>query len=450
MQVHPIGNGVLTARIPREFAAAIEALQLPGPNTEALVELHDEEWQRLLDVCDLAHLTLSLAQLPSAGFPAWVVERLQRNIADNAQRWKRVQALYTEAAEALRRARVPHVVIKGFTLAPDYVKDTRLRVQNDLDLYVPPHHVDTAVAALEAIGYAPDLNCSFERADHAPSLSRPGGEWKGNMYDPDLALGVEIHFCLWNNAVSRISLPEMESFWRRRVQRRLGGFSFWSLGDVDQLGYFALHVLRDVFAGEWVVHHVLELATFLDRHANDEAFWARWEKLHGPRLRQIESVAFLMAHTWFSARLSAAACEEIAALPDRLARWVLTLGACPLEATYRRTVEGRLLQSLLSDSWKSKLQALRPALIPGGFTFPSGQQMHVRNRRLRADGVERYWLDRLAFVGHTLGSRLSTSTNFLVNGLRYMLSTTPPFTEDRLLRSMGRVGSQYAVDASGR
>src|ERR1700761_7156097 len=101
MSAHTIGNGVLTARIPAEFAALMEALQVPAPSTDALLELNDSGWRKLLDVCDSAHLTLSLAQLPSAGFPEWVVERLQRNAADNARRWKRVQALYTEAAAAL-------------------------------------------------------------------------------------------------------------------------------------------------------------------------------------------------------------------------------------------------------------------------------------------------------------------------------------------------------------
>jgi hypothetical protein len=450
MHAYPVGNGVLTARVPREFAAAIEALQLPAPNTDALVELSDAEWRKLLNICDLAHLTLSLAQLPSRGFPAWVVERLQRNVADNTLRAKCVQALYTEAAAALERARVPHLVIKGFTLSPDYVRDARFRVQNDLDFYVPPHHIDTAVAALQSLGYSSALDCHCELADHVPSLVRPGGEWKGNMYDPDLALGIELHFCLWNSANSRISLPEVEFFWRRRVQRRFGAFSFWSLGDVDQFGYFALHVLRDVFAGDWIAHHVLELATFLDRRACDTAFWSRWQKLHSPHLRQIEAVAFLIAHTWFSARLSEEVRDEIAALPAALTRWVESLGGCPLEASYRKTREGRLLQFLLADSWDSKLHALRHALLPSVFTIPSGSELHVRNRRFRAPSLNRYYLDRIAWLSHRLRAHLQADASFLVHGIRYWLSTRAPFAEDRLLRTTDGIKTQYAVDAPGR
>jgi hypothetical protein len=450
MREHPIGNGVLTARIPREFAAAIEALQLAGLNTDALVELNDAEWRRLLAVCDAAHLTLSLAQLPSAGFPAWVVERLQRNVDDNTLRWKRLQALYAEAADALARARVPHVAIKGFTLAPEFVREPRFRVQNDMDFYIPPRHINAAVAALEGIGYVSNLDSNYTLADHAPSLVRSGGEWKGNMYDPDLALGIDLHFCLWNSAVTRVNFPETELFWRRRVQRRWGRFSFWSLGDVDQLGFFALHVLRDIFRGDWIVHHVLELAAFLDRRANDQDFWAQWQKLHTPRLRQAQAIAFLVAHTWFSAQLSDAAREEIAAIPASLMRWIETLGGCPLEASYRRTKEGRLLQFLMTESWSAKLHALRHALLPSVFTMPSRTELRARNHGKENRGPDRYYLDRIAWLGHQLRDHLQAGASLVPHALRFTLSRAAPLAGTRLLRSPDGIRGQYAVDASGR
>ncbi|HEY6447244.1 MAG TPA: nucleotidyltransferase family protein [Acidobacteriaceae bacterium] len=449
MPAHTIGNGVLTARIPREFAALMEALQVPAPSTDALLELNDSGWRKLLDVCDSAHLTLSLAQVPFAGFPGWVVERLQRNVADNARRWRRVQALYTEAADALWRARVPHVVIKGFTLAPDYVKDPRFRVQSDVDFYVPPYHIDKAVAALEAIGFSHVCDGNFALADHVPTLVRPGGEWKGNLYDPDLALGIEFHFCLWNSVISRISFPETEAFWRRRVARRFGDFQFWSLRDIDQLGYFALHILRDVFRSDCIVHHVLELARFLDLHAHDTAFWNQWQKLHKPRLRQAQAVAFLLAHRWFSARLSDEAHDETARLPDRLTRWVESLGGCPLEASYRRTREGRLLQFLLADSWDAKLYALRHALLPSVFTMPSRAELCMRPGREGRGGLSPAF-DKFAWLARRLMAQVQVDARFLMNGVGFWLTRSTPPAESQLLRSPDGMEPQYAVDGSGR
>jgi len=448
MQEHPIGNGVLTARIPREFAAAIEALQLAGSNTDALLELNDAEWHRLLDVCDLAHLTLALAQLPTAGFPAWVVERLERNVSDNTLRSRHVQSLYIEAAEALTREGVPHVVIKGFTLAPGYVADPRYRLQSDLDFYVPKHHMDAAVSALTAIGYTKSPENHSRFADHTPSLVRPGGAWKGNMYDPDLALGIELHFSLWNSPVTRVTLPEIDLFWRRRVLRRSGSFAFWSLSETDQLGYFALHVLRDVFSGEWVVHHVFDLATFLHRRAGDAPFWAQWQTLHSARLRQIQAVAFLISHTWFSAQLAPAVQQEIAALPADLVRWVAILGAHPLESTYRNAREGRLLQYLLADSWQAKLHALRRALIPVALAVPSGPYLRSRNHRVKKGGADRYYLDRIAYLGYAIGTRLVANAEFLANALRFFVFAAIP--DEPLLRPRSSTQAQYAVDGSGR
>jgi hypothetical protein len=434
MHAYPIGNGVLTARIPGEFVAVMEALQLPAPNTDALLKLSDAEWHKVLDVCDLAHLTLALAQLPPAGFPAWVVQRLQRNVADNALRWQRTQMLYTEAADALDRAGVPHVVIKGFTLGPDYVPDPRFRLPSDLDFCVPPSHIDVAMAALESIGYA-SIGGNYDLADHVPTLVRRRGEWNGNMYDPDFALAIDLHFCLWNSATTRISLPETEFFLRNRVQREIGALTAWTLSDVDQLGYFALHVVRDIFTGDWIAHHVFELATFLHRRAGDTAFWKRWQNLHSSRLRQIETVAFLIAHTWFSARLSDAVSDQIAALPVGLLRWVETLGACPLEASFRKTREGRWLQFLLANSWKSRLHALRHALLPSTLKMPSGPELRSRNRRFDSRSSDRYYFDRIAWLGHRLGAHLQADASFLLHGVRFWLAAATPLADGRLPHS---------------
>src|SRR6202158_6393897 len=115
MNSHAIAADRPALRVPREVAALIAALQLREPHTTLLETLSDQEWTSLLAFCDLAHLTLPLAQLAGAGFPSWVTQRLKTNAADNAQRFERVKATYNEAAEALGRAGVDHSVIKGFT-----------------------------------------------------------------------------------------------------------------------------------------------------------------------------------------------------------------------------------------------------------------------------------------------------------------------------------------------
>lgn len=421
MRTYPIGNGMLTARISGQFAALMDALQFQGANRDGLLELDDHGWEELLNICDMAHLTLTLAQLPSPGFPEWVVARLDKNMADNAVRWKRIQATYTEAAGALRMARVPHVVLKGFTLATDYAPDPRFRMQSDVDLFCPPEFIDSAVAALIEIGYTPMENQNCRVADHVPALMRMGGAWRGNMYDPDLPVGIEIHFCLWNESLSQIPVPEANLFWNRRIERRFGDFAFRSLNAVDQLGYFALHLLRDVFSGDWIVHHVYELAAFLDRRASDDAFWAEWHNAHSERLRALEALAFLLAQAWFSPRLSRAARAETEALPLPQRRWVERLGGCPLEVIFRRAKEGRLLQFVLAESLESKANAVRRALLPATLAIPRGPALRVRNRRQGASRPGSQLVDTLGFLAHRLQTNLRATANLVAHGLALYL-----------------------------
>src|SRR5438046_2194281 len=134
MRPYPIGNGTVSPRIPREVAALLEALQMEGSNADALLALDEDGWKRLLEFCDIAHLALPLSQVDTAGFPDWVVRRLEQNVADNGSRFERVKAIYIEAATAMGRAGVSHVVLKGFSQIPDYVSDPRLRMQSDIDV----------------------------------------------------------------------------------------------------------------------------------------------------------------------------------------------------------------------------------------------------------------------------------------------------------------------------
>ena len=303
MKLPPLTTRATASRIPYEVTAVLAALQLGDPDTTRLKTLRDREWSRLLEFCHASHLTLLVAQLPTDGFPDWVVARLRANLSDNALRFEKIKAIYREAANALGDARVEHIVIKGFTQAPDYVAGPRLRSQSDLDIFCPPDRIDDARAALVAIGYR-SYEADMVFADHTAALVRLGNwKWRGNPFDPEMPLGIELHFCLWNERVSLIRIPEVKLFWERRVMRVVDGLSFPCLCPADHLGYLALHILRNIFLPDWIVHHVRELAIFLDAHADNDAFWQSWCELHGPSLRSIEAIAFYYARDWFGCRL---------------------------------------------------------------------------------------------------------------------------------------------------
>jgi hypothetical protein len=422
MRPYPIGNGTVSPRVPKEFAALMDALQLEGSNTDALLTLDNAEWLRLLEFCDLSHLALALSQVDLSRAPEWVRSRLEENVRDNGRRFDQVRAAYIEAAAALRHAGIPHVVLKGFTQCPDYVSDPHLRMQSDIDLHCP-QQIENAQAALLRIGYRPVEAIDYSRTDHLPSLSRPGNwKWRGNHYDPEMPLGIELHFCLWNERVSLIEIPEVAQFWGRRESRKLAAMEFCALNGADHLGYLSLHILRGVLAGDWVVHHVLELARFLHTHTRDVEFWSQWHDDHSSFLRGLEAIAFCLARSWFSCVLPDVARAETDRLPETRKEWLRRFGGSPLEAMFHRNKDGRLLQLLLATSRTSRKSALLRAILPHHVARPDMTVVNLKYRRpvrLNAGRYVRY----LAYLVDRVVVNCAANASFLLHGVKLWLST---------------------------
>jgi hypothetical protein len=375
-------TGKTSLRIPREVAALLAALQLSVSDTTSLEKLSDEEWRSLLAFCNIAHLTLPLAQLSMKGFPSWVVEQLTTNLADYTLRFERVKATYREAAKALDEAGVEHIVIKGFTQSPDYVADPRFRSQSDIDFYCCPENIDAATRAMQAIRYRPsDAEISYALADHGVTLVRPGEwQWRGNPFDPEMPLGVELHFCLWNETVSRIRVPEAGFWAERHTTREVDGLSFPCLCPVDHLAYLALHILRNLFLGDWIIHHVRELAVFLHNHADDEAFWQLWNQTHSPSLRSLQAIAFYYARTWFDCRLHPLAACEIYQLPPAPRSWLQRFAGSALRVMFDENKDSVWLQLIFLTSPREKWKILTRTLIPPRIAS-IGVPPKVRNKR---------------------------------------------------------------------
>jgi hypothetical protein len=402
----------------------MDALQFEGKNMDALMALDDDEWRRLLEFCDLAHLSLSLAQTDLTGVPQWVVHRLEQNISDNAVRFERVRATYAEAAAALKQAGVSHLVLKGFTQAPHFVSDPRLRFQSDIDLYCPLDQIETAQAALEAIGYVPVEKQEYRNADHVPTLRRAGNwQWRGNSYDPEMPPTIELHFTLWNEDVSLIELPEVERFWDRRVTRRLGRQEYSSLSPVDHLGYLALHIVRGVLSGDWVIHHAYELATFLHSHVRDVEFWSQWYETHGMNLRRREVIAFCLARSWFSSTLPEVVRAEANRLSEPQKRWLDRFGGAPLEVMFRRNKDGRLLQLLMTTRPGTRRSILHKTFFPVKIQRLDGPLVRVENRRAKTLQNTNRCIDYLAYLVRKLVVNFVANTSFLHHTLRMWLST---------------------------
>jgi hypothetical protein len=351
---------------PRYVTALISALSFQNAKPELLQSLDASEWQKLLVFGDQMHLTIPLAQVCSDYFPGWVRSRVDRNLADNARRFQMIKTTYAEVADALSKANIDHLVLKGFTKAPEYAPDPRHRIQSDIDLFCPPESVFRARDTLSDLGYRAQHRLD-DICEHLPPLRRKTAwQWRGNAYDPEMPLAIELHHCLWDRATARCGPEAVNDFWQRRVERRLEEITFSALCPIDSLGYLALNLLRDLLRGTGIVtSQVYELAWFLHRNSRNKEFWNSWTEMHDGELRRLESVSFVLARTWFHCDLPEATETEIEHLPVATQRWFKSPATSPSPMGWLRPNKDRIwLHSSLLKSTAEKRKVVFGRLLP--------------------------------------------------------------------------------------
>jgi hypothetical protein len=201
--------------------------------------------------------------------------------------------------------------------------------------------------------------------DHLPPFIRKTGwEWRGDYYDPEMPLAVELHFQFWNQRVERLAVPDAGLFWERRQSRRIAGIDMPVLAPADALGYTALHLLRHVLRGSARPFHIYEMAGFLEGHAADDSFWRTWQILHSPAFRRVQAVMFRLAAEWFGCELGAVAEREVANLPAATRAWFEDFALSPASAIFYPQKDELWLHLSLLDSWRDQCHATRLRLLP--------------------------------------------------------------------------------------
>jgi MFS family permease len=412
-------------RIPHHVRALLSALQFQNANPEALQSLDESEWRELLEFCDLAHMTFPLLQNCRNVLPDWVRNRIEQNAADNVTRFENIKRVYLELAKALDDVQVEYLVVKGFAQCPGYVEDPRLRMQSDIDIYCPSNSIFIARDQLLNLGYEPLRGLEHLPVDHLPPMVRRAGwEWRGNAFDPEMPPSVELHFCLWNEGNARFAPKGLEEFWPRRVTRHLDDFSFPALEPVDNFGFSALHALRDLFRGDWVLHRIYEMARFLHTNAGDKSFWLRWRELHHDSLRSIEAISFRLARDWFACDLSEEVEAEVRNLPVAVQSWLDLFSNSPLEGMFSTNKDGVWLHLALLESFKDKRAILCDALLP--MRIPAvgapGQDTTRQGRKKRFWPSHRY-AKYLFYITSRLTYHTKTLSPTLYQGARWWLAT---------------------------
>jgi hypothetical protein len=331
--------------------AIFEALRFHGSSTESLARIPESAWPRLLDELDAAQLTLAVAVRCRDAVPPTVRARLERNLRDNATRHDRLLEAHRDLDEALRVSGIDYVVLKGITQWRDYCDDRCARPQYDIDLYVPADAIAAAAVALKGLGYEPAGVTEDPGADHLPPLIRKTGwTWRHDYFDPEMPLTLELHFRFWNP--DHIGFDAgVSGFWKRRI----GDLEFPALNRSDGLTYASLHLVRHLLGGDLKLRHVYEIAHFLERSADDGAFWTE----RHASCRTLEGIAFHLARDWFHCRMHSAAADAIDNLPAIVERWFALFGA------RARSGKNELwLHLSLIDNRRDRLRIARRRIFP--------------------------------------------------------------------------------------
>jgi hypothetical protein len=335
-------------------------------------------WQEMLSFADRTHLTGHLDQVE--GLPSWVEEQVKERLRKNALRRKRLEDAYWELAAELNSGSIPFVLLKGFTHETGFGLPRGARAQSDLDILVRAVDRSRASSALQALGYRPHGPPRLSAEHESPWVRPFDWTWRGDYYDPEMPIPVELHSAVWSPQSDRIECPGLDEFWDRRGPMEVTGLTVPAFREIDRVAFAALHALRHILRNDARPAHVFELARLLETRREDLDLWNQWRIVHHPPVRQLQTAAFYFAREWFGCRLPAAVADECEKLPDTITSWLRSYAWSPIDNLTRPNKDVLWLHLALletrRDRWSVALQRLLPLKAPHD-AFTSRAKYHA-------------------------------------------------------------------------
>ncbi len=351
----------------RVTLAVLEALRFRHASSEFLVALPEHEWQKVFNWCDRRQLTFLLSSVCFSKLPGAICEEVLKKRDRFELRFQRLKQELFRIAEALNDSHLEFVMLKGMSHVPALSPNTLFRAQGDIDLWLPGSSVYEARDVLTRLGFVPLLSA---KSRHLAPMAKPSNwEWRGDLFDPEMPIAVELHYDLWSDASEHIAIPDLEAFWQRRKPRNFDGCEINVLCEEDLVGFAALHLLLHLLHGDLPLQRAWEIGNFLETSADDELFWNSWETIHPSPLKQIESVVYSMVATWFHCRWPKALEKHFDGLPVKTKWWLDKYCWAPVQREWAPNKFEVGLHLALASSRRDRarvfLQRLLPVAMPG-------------------------------------------------------------------------------------
>ncbi len=350
------------AGAPRHILAAFEALQFQGSSTHRLAQLDEPERRPFLNWCDDRQLSLVLPHACSSPLPPWLAASVGQRCARYNLRFDRLKRQLFEVVDAFNAAGLEFVMLKGLSHAPELTPDARWRAQGDIDLWLTGSSVHKGQDILKSLGYVAVLE---SKSRHLAPMRRPSNwRWRGDLFDPDMPVSIELHHELWSEQAERIPVPQLHQFWERKEVRDFDGHKVHVLCNADLLGFACLHFLLHLLHGDLPLQRSWEIARFLDDRIDDENFWALWRTSHSPDLRALETCVFCLVSKWFGCLLRQEIQADVQKLPIMVQSWLAEFSLDPLRNQWTLNKSETWLHLALTRNPKHKAQILLRRLLP--------------------------------------------------------------------------------------
>lgn len=348
-------------KAPQHILTALELFQFQSPLTDRLSCLTQEEQRRFFQWCDAGQLTLMLPHVCHS-LPRWVHEAVSAKATRHELRFNRLKRELFEIVEAFDDAKLTFVMLKGLSHSPTLTPDARSRGQGDIDLWLLGSSVYKAREVLRKLGYVPTLPA---KSRHLAPMARPSKwEWRGDIFDPEMPISVELHYELWSTGSEYIPVPGLSQFWERKKLRDFDGRLMHVLCDEDLLAFASLHLLLHLLHGELPLQRAWEIARFLDLHADDDVFWRLWRGFHPAALRQLELCVFHLVTEWFGCQCRRELRDDADTLPVRLSSWLRNYSFAPLSREWKPNKSELWLHLALINETRYKLLVFFRRLFP--------------------------------------------------------------------------------------
>lgn len=396
----------------------VRSLHLGEDRTDLLKAIPARGWPELLRLADEAHIGIVLAQKCRYVVPDPVRVELDSRMRRSAVRHASVVEAHRDISAAMESRGAEFLVLKGLTHDELWHSGSGFRPQYDIDLYCPPESMAAAREAAASIGYEPAWE-EDNGADHIPTLiRRTGWRWRGDYYDPDQPLALELHHRFATPGLG-FRVQGADRFWNRHVRGVFGGIDLPALYPADRVTYAAGHAIRHLLRGNLRISHVYEMAHFLQRTAQDHAFWQGWRDMCPAGDRLVEAIAFRLAREWFGCSVSRQVDDCIRALPADVDRWFRLFGFSAIDAVMHPNKDELFLNLCLTGSRRERrnivVRRIFPARVP-----PTLFDAHLKAGDRLSRSAQR--VRRAAFIARRALHHLRTLAPVIRNGFRWWLA----------------------------